>query len=400
MNRRQEWSASVTRRQFLRVAAAGAALAAGAVGEGKQDSASARPDPRRGKRRKPVPLLHCTDLYHFPADPDDHWDLATAYALGIQGHVDLRAVIIDYCQASYRKSVFWVGDPGVIPVAQLNHITGLSVPCAVGSSRNLAGPDDKQEDANRSDRAASDLILRVLEDAPAPVAISLVGSCKEVALAANRAPDLFRRKCRGLYVVAGMATTDPAKGANKDTNVQMDPAAFRAMFQVPCPVYWTPCLEDMGPDWFKRLGVGPHSCYWRFRQADILSRLSRRARNYFLYALNMEKDLSWYRYLDGEIAPEVVEKIASQDRNMWSTAALIHAAGLTVLADGRLVERGEGGEEAVFGYVPVSVQTGGEGVKHWERDASSRNRFIFETRRLNDYQPALTKALGDLLSVL
>ena len=143
----------------------------------------------------PIPLIHCTDLYHFPADPDDDWDLATCFALAVKGNADLKAIIIDHCQASYRKSVFWVGDPGVLPVAQMNHITGLAVPAAVGSSRNLASPTDKQDDASRSDKAASNLILRVLEESATPVAITMVGSCKEVALAANRNPDLFRRKC-------------------------------------------------------------------------------------------------------------------------------------------------------------------------------------------------------------
>ena len=37
-------------------------------------------DKRRNTTGK-TPVIHATDLYHFHCDPDDHWDLATIYAL-------------------------------------------------------------------------------------------------------------------------------------------------------------------------------------------------------------------------------------------------------------------------------------------------------------------------------
>ena len=80
-----------------------------------------------------IPVIHCTDLYHPHVDPDDHFDLATMYALP---QVDLKAVILDHGATQEKR-------PGSIPVSQMNKITGRDVPCAVGLSRNLARPDDK-----------------------------------------------------------------------------------------------------------------------------------------------------------------------------------------------------------------------------------------------------------------
>jgi hypothetical protein len=43
-----------------------------------------------------VPLIHVTDLFHPHGDPDDHFDLASVYALALQGRFDLRGIVIDY----------------------------------------------------------------------------------------------------------------------------------------------------------------------------------------------------------------------------------------------------------------------------------------------------------------
>ena len=78
-----------------------------------------------------VAVIHVTDLFRPFADPDDHWDLACTYALARQGHVELLGVMIDYPpQDAY--------DPDVQAIAQLNYLTGLSVPVVVGSPRRIA----------------------------------------------------------------------------------------------------------------------------------------------------------------------------------------------------------------------------------------------------------------------
>ena len=83
-----------------------------------------------------VPLLHVTDLFHPHGDPDDHFDLAVAYALARRGSFDLRGVVIDY------PPEFRAGDPAVAAVAQMNRLTGLAVPVAIGTSLKLKSRQD------------------------------------------------------------------------------------------------------------------------------------------------------------------------------------------------------------------------------------------------------------------
>jgi hypothetical protein len=76
---------------------------------------------------RPIPLIVVTDLHHPPIDPDDHFDVATAYALP---ELEVLAVIIDAVApdaAGCRPP-----EPGFLPISILNHITGRAVPVAAG----------------------------------------------------------------------------------------------------------------------------------------------------------------------------------------------------------------------------------------------------------------------------
>lgn len=77
----------------------------------------------------PIPTLHVTDLFRPPNDPDDHWDLATQYALTRRGSIDLCGILIDHPPSAPIRS------PDLWAVAQMNHITGRAVPVMVGSPR-------------------------------------------------------------------------------------------------------------------------------------------------------------------------------------------------------------------------------------------------------------------------
>ena len=57
-------------------------------------------------------FIHQTDLFHPHGDPDDHWDLATVFALAGQGQLNLRGIVIDY-PPPHRA-----GDPATLAVAQ------------------------------------------------------------------------------------------------------------------------------------------------------------------------------------------------------------------------------------------------------------------------------------------
>ena len=170
---------------------------------------------------RPTPLLHVTDLYHPHNDPDDHWDVATVYALAKMERVRLLGVLIDY-PLKTKPDAF--GGPAVQAVAQLNHIAGFAVPVAVGASVSYSDVVSGAAQLADWDRRGVDFILETLRSAPEPVAISVVGSCRDVALAGREHPEVFREKCRGIYLNAGTGTFDPAKGANQEWNVMLDPA--------------------------------------------------------------------------------------------------------------------------------------------------------------------------------
>jgi hypothetical protein len=52
-------------------------------------------DPGRASARPKVALIHATDLFRPHADPDDHFDLASVFALAAGGF-ELLAVMIDH----------------------------------------------------------------------------------------------------------------------------------------------------------------------------------------------------------------------------------------------------------------------------------------------------------------
>src|SRR4029077_13932617 len=77
-----------TRRNILGSAAALSALPLLATGEPKEPKAPAAAGVLK-------PLIHVTDLFRPHNDPDDHWDLATGYALARHGDLDLVGVLTD-----------------------------------------------------------------------------------------------------------------------------------------------------------------------------------------------------------------------------------------------------------------------------------------------------------------
>jgi hypothetical protein len=85
---------------FLKTVAAGAAIAT-AGSSGKQglpmvsaDTPSPSPADLRlppvAPQRRPVPMIHATDLFRPHCDPEDHWDLAIVFALAYLGRVDIQ----------------------------------------------------------------------------------------------------------------------------------------------------------------------------------------------------------------------------------------------------------------------------------------------------------------------
>jgi hypothetical protein len=381
------------RRSFFKAAAGGMAAFWGATRTALPAAVAAGPKPK-------VALLHATDLFRPHADPDDHFDLATVFALAAQGRISLLAVMIDHPPVSLAA------DPDVLAVAQMNRILGLSVPVLTGSLRGPVSPEargpKKPEDASGA-RA----LLEILRRSSLPVAISIVGSSRDVALAGEIEPGLFKSKCAGIYLNAGSGSSDRTLAARLEYNVGLDPVSYAAIFSLPCPVYWLPCFE-VAPGENQRFAGGEFGTFYRFPQKDVLPLLPHRLKNYFAFmfkqgesdrAQQSESDAlrpNWLRYLDGPNEEALLERQGAQFRNMWSTAGFFHAAGLAVSTDGSVGPLGTVASP-VYSFDPIRVRCGADGITEWSPDPSSKNRSIFHVRDIGRYPGAMTTALLGLL---
>ena len=104
-------------------------LLAGILFTGMGCSVAVGAGPEAGRS---VPVIYCTDLFHPHGDPDDHFDLATLYAMP---ELDLKGVVLDQGRKQLQQ-------PGRIPVSQMNRITGRKVPAVIGLADPLKRPDD------------------------------------------------------------------------------------------------------------------------------------------------------------------------------------------------------------------------------------------------------------------
>lgn len=351
---------------------------------------------------EPVPMIHVTDLFRPHNDPDDHWDLACVYALACQGKADLLGILIDYPQPGRGN------DPDVLAVAQLNYLSGKAVPVLVGSPRWYDDPRSGGP-ASESDLRGVRAMLDLLRRSPRPVVINVLGSCRDVALAGKLEPELFARKCRAIYLNAGSGTPDAAKARRLEWNVHLDPVGYSAIFDLPCPVYWMPCFEEV-PAPGAPFRSAEYGTFWRFRQGDVLPHLSPGVQNYFAYMFLHGGTLArggqapalrpnWLQVLVAEPDPDVISRINAMDRNMWCTGGFLHAVGLTVTRDGRIVPF-ESASGAVFTFDPVDVSCSRDGVTRWTSHPAQSDRFLFHVRDVDRYPAAMTSALRSLLDGL
>jgi hypothetical protein len=385
----------LSRRGFLETAAGG--LAAWRV-TGRRAEAYPAAAPKEAK----VPLVHFTDLFRPHADPDDHFDLASAYALAFQGRLELRAVVIDHPPADFER------DPDVLAVAQMNRITGLSVPVLTGSARRPGAAE--AAGAGKGEAASATALLEILRGSDRPVAVTVVGSARDVALAGRTEPELFAAKCAGIYLNSGSGTRDRAKAAHLEYNVGLDPASYAAVFDIPCPLYWMPCFE-VAPGSGQPFAGGEYGTYYHFLQKDVLPSLSTCVQNYFAFMFKQgESDRedqseaealrpNWLRYLEGPREEALLERQGKVVRNMWSTAGFLHAAGLAVTPDGELAPL-DRITFPLYTFDPVRVRCGPDGVTEWTPDPGSKKRFLFHVRDSERYAGAMTAGLKSLLGAL
>jgi len=339
----------------------------------------------------PVPTLHQTDLFRPHADPDDHWDLACVYALAVEGRLDLKGILIDYPPSALPESA-----PDIEAVAQLSRLTGVVAPVAVGSSRPMRAPADRQDDAPASEQGGAAFVVRTLREATAPVVIHIVGSCRDIALAANREPALFRDKCAAIYLNAGTGWPDPDAVPEHEYNVQLNAAAYSAIFDVDCPIYWMPCFETV----IGERVVREYATWYDFRQDEILPHLSPGLQRYFASMLSRATDTSWLQALTAADTRAIFAVRGPEFRNMWCTGGFLHSVGLSVTLDGEIVPLAEGGDRAAFTFEPISVTCDDSGRTRWRADPEARKRFIFRVANRTAYRGATTTALKTLVMTL
>ncbi len=337
-------------------------------------------------------IIHQTDLFHPHEDPDDHWDLACIYALALAGDIEFESILIDCPPLDHP------GQPDAMGIAQMNYITGLNVPFTVGSSVPTISRQDKQPDLKGSDENGVRRLLDVLAKSPDPVFINIVGSARDVAIAGCRAPELFKEKCAGIYLNAGTGTPHTEDDMEIEYNVRLNPAAYGAIFDIPCPLFWMPCYETLGTgDRTKTYGYGTR---YQFLQKDILEHISDRMQKFFAYMLGRVESVNWLKYLSDAKDEAVLTEFGNKDRAMWCTAGFFHVAGKGITSKGEIIDLEKAQGKSIFTFDPIDIQCDDKGVTRWTSGDESSNRFIFHVRDMENYAVAMTKAMRTLLKTL
>ncbi|MGE5313763.1 MAG: hypothetical protein ACM3Q4_03620 [Acidobacteriota bacterium] len=349
-------------------------------------------EPGEGK----IPLIHITDLYHPPQDPDDHIDLATIAALG---EFDLKAVILDVTGKFLHAAPAGFDirrDPGFIPVAQLGYLLGRSIPAAAGPHQPLTNPHDDASDRPAEEQAGIRLLLEKLEESKETVVLSLVGSARVLSAAWNRNPRLVRAKTRAVLLNAGSTG-----GVKREWNVGLDPEAYTALWNAGLPLHWYPCSTERGafnPD-------HERGTYWKTSHAAIFRGLSPRMRSWFFYALSASTRSDLIGALAEEPDAHAWEALLAQPRNMWATASLVAASGrvLAQTNDGwRFIPAHQAGQGTVwpFRLDPIDASVDAAAAVTWSPARHKGNALLFGRERRPGFGDAMAEALGALLGSL
>lgn len=276
-----------------------------------------------------VPVIYSTDLFHPHGDPDDHYDLATLFAIE---EFDIRGIILDFGERQKQGS----GRPAI---EQLMHITGRRVPYAIGLGRPLKSRDDKALGQPEEFQGGVRLILDALRKSRQKVILFSTGSCRDIAAAYNREPALFREKVRAYYFNVGNAPGEP----QAEHNVNLDALSYQRAFEMDVPLFWCPCYGKDG-----------YATHFVVDQPTVVGACTPRIQNFFVYCLTKSRS-DPIAFLDSGPHP-----LPRGPRNMWCTAPFFHAAGRVVceLADGGFAALPPAeGQKAVtpYAFVPIRV---------------------------------------------
>jgi hypothetical protein len=339
-------------------------------------------------------LIHTTDLYHPPQDPDDHIDLATVAALP---EYDLRGVILDTTRKFLLPAPEGFDirrDPGFIPIHQLGDILGRTIPVAAGPTLPLASPNDDVSDRAPGERSGVTLLLNLLEESREPVVVSVVGSARVLTAAYNRNPELVRSRVRFVLLNAGSTA-----GAKREWNVGLDPEAFIGLWKSGLPIHWFPCSTESGafnPD-------HERGTYWKTTHAALFRDLSAPLRGWFTFAFGAEHQGEGVAGSTEKKAFVTWDQILKSERNMWATASLVMGAG-RVLAKTPQGWRflppssAEGNRIWNWRLDTIDAQVNEEAEVRWHEVKYGGDALLFGRERGPLFAPAMAEALCALLA--
>lgn len=333
-----------------------------------------------------------TDLYHKHADPNDHWNLASMFSLAYQGLIRFAGIMCDDDRSIKEDGSFLhFGDPSVQSVAQMNFITGMAVPVGFGSRRPIKTRRDLDEVLKERKRISSvTLLLDTLQRSESKVDIHMCGSCKDVVIAYNYAPELFEKKCDCIYLNAG--TYD--KQEPLEYNVSLEPYAFSQIFSIPCTIRWSPCFDSLKFPFVS----APRASYYDIEQGEIALVMSQAVKKYFNFMYGKVFDVNWLHYLRSPLDEMLVAEWASKIRQMWSTPGFLLSAGKTVTPNGDIVDITPS-VSSVYGYRPVSVKVSEDGHLSW-CDTESSNVQMFVNAGPDVYPKAMREVVKTLIQAL
>ncbi|NND72266.1 MAG: hypothetical protein HKN43_11895 [Rhodothermales bacterium] len=346
-------------------------------------------------RAHSIPLIHISDLYHPPQDPDDHVDLATVFALE---EYDIRAIILDASSKFLEPapSGFDIArDPGSVPVRQMMHLTGRSAPVATGPLERLGSPDDALRDVPPSQRRGVELVLDVLNDSHQPVTISIVGSARALAVAYNTDGQLVKRRTKRVLLNAGSSG-----GSHIEWNVGLDPSAYTCLWHSGLSIDWFPCTTENSP-------FDPHhkhSAYFSVEHRNLFEGLSSQVLAWFCYGFSASSAEDPIDVLDRHPSGQSWEDILNDKRSMWATASLIVGAGRhlsRINDDWRFVRKEKREDDHCW---PMSLEGITASISDglhvsWTHTGDTASR-IFTRQEGDEFGKAMGAALNSLLRTL
>ncbi len=342
-----------------------------------------------------IPLIHITDLYHPPQDPDDSLDLATIMAFE---EFDLKGVIFDITQRFLDPAPEgWdiPREPGYVPVAQMAWMTGKHIPSVVGPHQPLKSRLDTAEDQPKQQQAAFGLLFELLENAPDPVVVTLTGSARVLAAAWNRNPLLLQEKISAVILNAGYTG-----GTKVEWNVMLDPHAYARLFETDLPIHWYPCATEQS-------AFNPaheRGVYWKATHSELFKDLPMPLRGWLAYAFLNSSRGDIIRAMHEMGSGAAWDTLLQGERHMWVTASLALTAGrmLAKTPEGWrfLTERDASGLEIwPMRLDPIRARIEEETHVKWEVDLNGPFK-LFHRKPDASFGTAMTQATNALLKTL